>query len=233
MGAQDQHRQIRARALQLSQCVDTVLARHRNVQEHHIALFRPDERQRLHAVRGFAGNDHVLLERNELLQTRTHDGVIIGDEDSDYGRRRAFGLFLYRRRAVLLRGTAVVRGDLGRAPGCDNRYLGRRCSGCRVHRGTSRFGLGKVGLAVACRLGLSAVFGEAVISWRTPRPNPISQTPISLSDVVLPVAIWQRCWMPSSYLLIEVRARQISTAPRRPPPPSRTSTTASACASAP
>ena len=45
-----------------------------------------DQRDGFAAGGRFAGDLHVGLVRDELLQAGAHDGVVVGDQDSDHGR---------------------------------------------------------------------------------------------------------------------------------------------------
>ena len=70
-------------ARDLASGFDAVETRHADVHQDDIGPFLADEVDRLLAVAGLAGDPHVGLRLHDHAKARAHQGLVVGDDDSD------------------------------------------------------------------------------------------------------------------------------------------------------
>src|SRR6266496_2868855 len=84
MHAQDQYGEFGSQHLEVLEDVKATSAGHGDVQQHQIPVVALDLGQNLLCVLRLSANCVLQLAQQDLLQTPAHDGVIIGNENSDH-----------------------------------------------------------------------------------------------------------------------------------------------------
>ena len=65
---------------------DPVLARHVDIEHGDMRAGRPNQVQRLLAIRGFADDQERTIGGENLAQTLAEDRMVVGDDDADVSR---------------------------------------------------------------------------------------------------------------------------------------------------
>ena len=138
MHGEHEYRQIRHFFADLLEHVDAAAIRHGNVKQHHIAIAVPGElgppRCRFFAS---AATTMSFCVGKDLLETFTHDSVIVSDENADGWIGRGWLAF---HQSILMR-LFVLQGFVGNpdrnsasaAPGSCDRQLATECVGALDH----------------------------------------------------------------------------------------------------
>ena len=87
-GGQDDHARALVGLLQGLQSGKAVQIGHAEIEQQHVGIQLLDSVQHFAAVRSFAHDLEILLQAEEFLQAVTHDGMVVGDEDSNHALPR-------------------------------------------------------------------------------------------------------------------------------------------------
>ena len=82
---QDEHARSRGGATNVADDFETRALRHRDVQHDDVRLDGSGQRYRFPSARGFAGDVEPVRRSEDVANAFTHDGVVIGHEDTDVG----------------------------------------------------------------------------------------------------------------------------------------------------
>ena len=84
MHGQDQHARLRARSQNLTDDFAAVWSGHREIHQDDVGLQLAGLLQDFHTVAGFTRDRHVALDLEEHAESGPQDGMIIGDQESNW-----------------------------------------------------------------------------------------------------------------------------------------------------